>query len=212
MVRYRGLLVALIATVNMSLGTPPAVAQDAAETCASMVWLEPPTPAAETSDTDVAEITEPAPDWLKMELTDACSGETFALADFIGQTVYIEAMATWCPPCRDQLARVKEAAAQIPEEERGEFVFVALSSEVDLPRETLAEYAASNDFPFIFAVMPAEMLQAMVEDVGRAIAVPPATPHVIVDADGAIGEVHTGSITAEDLLALLTAAQEAAAS
>jgi thiol-disulfide isomerase/thioredoxin len=121
-------------------------------------------------------------------------------------------MATWCPPCRDQLARVKEAVAQIPEEEREEIVIVALSSEVDLPRETLADYATSNDFPFIFAVMPAEMLQAMADELGQEIAVPPATPHLIVAPDGTVGEIRTGSESPEDLLALFTETQKAATS
>jgi thiol-disulfide isomerase/thioredoxin len=193
------------------LGAGPALAQDAASDCASAVWLEARDAAAETDDTGLTEITEPAPAWMSAELTDACSGETFTLADFAGKTVYVEAMATWCPPCRDQLARVKEAAALIPEEERAEVVFVALSSEVDLPRETLADYAAANDFPFIFAVMPAEMLQAMVDDLGQEIAVPPATPHLIIAPDGSVGEVHTGSATAEEVLALLAEARESAA-
>jgi len=186
-----------------------AMAQEFPSACASTVWLEP-LAAAETAETGTPTPAN-ASAWLTAELTDACSGETFALADFTGKTIYIEAMATWCPPCRDQLARVKEAAALIPEAERAEIVFVALSSEVDLPRETLAEYAAANDFPFIFAVLPAEMLQTMAEDLGQEIAVPPATPHLIVAPDGTIGEVHTGSISPEDLLALLAEARETAA-
>ena len=193
-------------------GTTPVFAQEAPAECASAVWLEPLAAPQETDDTAVREITEPAPAWMTTELTDACSGATFALTDFIGKTVYVEAMATWCPPCRDQLARVKEAAAQIPEEERAEIVIVALSSEVDLPRETLAEYAASNEFPFVFAVMPAEMLQTMADELGQEIAVPPATPHLIVAPDGTVGEVHTGSASAEDVLALLAETQKAAAS
>ena len=191
-------------------GTTPVFAQEAPAECASAVWLELLATPQATDDTAVREITEPGPAWMTTELTDACSGATFALTDFIGKTVYIEAMATWCPPCRDQLARVKEATAQLPEEEREEVVIVALSSEVDLPRETLAEYAAANDFPFIFAVMPAEMLQAMADELGQEIAVPPATPHLIVAPDGAIGEIRTGSESPEDLLALFTETQQAA--
>jgi thiol-disulfide isomerase/thioredoxin len=190
-------------------GTAPIFAQDAPDECASAVWLEPLT-LQETDDTAVREITEPAPAWMTTELTDACSGATFALTDFVGKTVYIEAMATWCPPCRDQLTRVKEATAQLPEEDREEIVVVALSSEVDLPPETLAEYAASNDFPFIFAVMPTEMLQSMADELGQEIAVPPATPHLIVAPDGTIGEIRTGSESPEDLLALFTETQQAA--
>jgi thiol-disulfide isomerase/thioredoxin len=176
-----------------------------ASACPSARWLEP---AATPQSGDAAgrEVTPAEPAWMTTELTDACSGETFALADFAGKAVYVEAMATWCPPCRDQLGRVKEAAAQIPDEERAKFAFVALSSETDLPREALAEYAASNDFPFVFAVMPAPMLQSMAEDLGQEIAVPPATPHLILAPDGTAGAVRTGAESPDDLLALLKAA------
>jgi thiol-disulfide isomerase/thioredoxin len=204
---------ALVATLAIAgsvalLTSTPLLAQDAPDECASALWLAPPATPEEGDDTALREITEPAPAWMMMELTDACSGETFALNDFAGKTVYIEAIATWCPPCREQLVRVQEATAQLPPEERAEFVVVALSSEVDLPPATLADYAASNEFPFIFAVMPTEMLQAMVDDLGQAIAVPPATPHLIVASDGTIGEIRTGSESPEDLLALITAARE----
>ncbi|MDP9365294.1 MAG: TlpA family protein disulfide reductase [Chloroflexota bacterium] len=204
MVRSFVLAAALVAAgIGPLDGFHSAGAQDAAAQCASALWLEPLTAAAGTAEATPAEAGESAPAWTTAELTDACSGQSFSLADFAGKTVYVEAMATWCPPCRDQLARVKEAAAQIPEEERGDIVFVALSSEVDLPRESLAAYAEDNGFPFVFAVMPAEMLRAMADDLGQEIAVPPATPHLIVAADGTVGELHTGSAAPEEILALL---------
>lgn len=210
MVRRFVLAAALAAAGIVPLVGAHSAAQDAAATCASAAWLEPM--AAATPDGDPAPAESASPAWLTAELTDACSGETFTLADFAGKTAYVETLATWCPPCRDQLARVKEAAAQIPEEERGEIVFVALSSEVGLPRETLAAYAADNGFPFVFAVMPAEMLKAMADDLGREIAVPPATPHLIIAPDGTVGELRTGSTAPEDLLALLEEAAHPAAS
>jgi thiol-disulfide isomerase/thioredoxin len=208
--RFVFIVVIAVTAVIPRWGTGPVLAQEAPAECASAVWLEPLAATPETDDTAVREITESAPAWMMTELTDACSGESFALTDFTGKTVYVEAMATWCPPCRDQLARVKEAVAQVPEEDREEIVVVALSSEVDLPRETLAEYAASNDFPFIFAVMPTEMLQSMADELGQEIAVPPATPHLIVAPDGTVGEIRTGSESPEDLLALFTETRQAA--
>ena len=119
-------------------------------------------------------------------------------------------MATWCPSCHGQLSRLKDAAATLPEEQREEIVFVALSTEGDLPREALAEYAATNEFPFIFAVMPADMLRAMADDFGQEIAVPPATPHLVIAPDGTVGDLRTGSSSVEDLLALFAETQPAA--
>ncbi len=210
--RFVFVAVLAVAAVGLLGGSMPIFAQETPVECASALWLEPLGAPEESDNTAATEITEPAPAWMTTELTDACSGETFALTDFVGKTVYIEAMATWCPPCRDQLARVKEATTQLPEEERGEIVVVALSSEVDLPPETLAEYAASNDFPFIFAVMPVEMLQTMADELGQEITVPPAMPHLIIAPDGTIGELHTGTTSPEDLLKLFAEAQDAAAS
>jgi thiol-disulfide isomerase/thioredoxin len=214
MIVHFALIIALAVAGAVPLLEPmPVLAQDAPAECASAIWLDPLAADPEAHDALPTESTETAPTWLTVELVDACSGETFTLADFSGKTLFVETMATWCPPCRDQLVRITEAAAQIPEEERGEIVFVVLSSEIDLPREELAEYAAANGFPFIFAVMPVEMLQAMAEDLGQEIAVPPATPHLIIAPDGTIGEVHTGPASPEDLLALIAesaAPQEAA--
>ncbi len=128
-------------------------------------------------------------------------------ADFAGKTLYVESMVTWCGECYGQLTRVQDAAEQIPEDDRGEVVLVALSSEVDLPREDLAEYAQKTGFPMIFAVMPEAMLKAMVDDLGKAVAIPPAMPHLIVAPDGTVGELHTGGSSAEELLALFAEAQ-----
>lgn len=210
--RFKLLTVFAFALLVPLLGSGGAAGQESTADCASALWLEPLADATEEpGEASAAQTTEAAPAWFSTELTDACSGETFALSDFAGKTIYVESMATWCPPCRDQLARVKEAAAQIPTEEREEIVFVALSSEVDLPRETLAEYAATNDFPFVFAVMPAEMLQAMADDLGQEVAVPPATPHLIVAPDGTIGALRTGGESPEDLLSLLNEVRETSA-
>lgn len=190
------------------LSAPASVgAQESPVNCASTFWLEVP---AATPESGAAQIREPSPVWLTTELTDACSGETFTLADFAGTTLFIESMATWCGECYEQLSRVQDAAAQLPEAEREEIVLVALSSEVDLPREDLARYAAETGFPMIFAVMPEAMLKAMVGDLGREIAIPPAMPHVIVAPDGTIGELHTGGSSAEELLAFFAEAQASA--
>lgn len=198
MIRRFAFVVALSAAIVPAFTPAPTLAQDAAPECASTFWLEP----VAAEDAETAQATDPASAWLTTELTDACSGETFALADFAGKTLYIESMATWCPNCHGQLTRLQEAAATLPEEQREEIVFVALSTEGELPREDLAAYAATNEFPFIFAVMPADMLRAMADDFGQEIAVPPAMPYLIVAPDGTVGDLHTGGSSVEELLAL----------
>jgi hypothetical protein len=212
MIRRTGFIAVLAVAVLLPLaGINPTAAQEATAECASTFWLEPLAATAEADEVAVS-TTAYVPAWMTTELTDACSGEVFTLADFAGKTLFVEPMATWCTNCHGQLTRLQEAAAQIPEEDRGDIVLVALSSEVGLPREDLAAYADSNGFSFIFAVMSDEMLRAMVEDLGQDVAVPPATPHLIVGPDGTIGELRTGVSSPEDLLAFFAEAQATEAS
>ncbi|MBA3451403.1 MAG: redoxin domain-containing protein [Chloroflexia bacterium] len=207
--------IALIVAVSIagviSLADATSVgAQEPARACASAVWLESRAATPEAGDAGARTIDE-NPVWLTAELTDACSGETFALTDFAGKTLLVGTMATWCGECHAQLTRLTEAAAQIPAALREDIVLVALSLETDLPPEDLAAYAVKNEFPFVFAVLPVETVRALAADFGQVVTVPPSTPHVIIAPDGAIGELRTGPTSPEDLLALFAAARETAA-
>lgn len=202
----RTMLIATLAMVGWGLlPTVSGVAQDAAVTCAGHTWLEAvnAAPDASVATPDAARM----PAWMMTELTDACSGNAFTLAQFAGKTLYVESMATWCGECYEQLSRVQEAYLKIPESERADIVLVALSSEVDLPREDLAAYAEKTGFPLLFAVMPEAMLKTMVNDIGREWAIPPAMPHLIVAPDGTVGELHTGGSSVAALLDMFAAAQ-----
>src|SRR4051794_29264907 len=207
MIARSALLVMIVAAWFSTLTAPLAVrAQDIAAACAGAIRLAPlaatPEPATASQTTDAA------PSWMTTELTDACTGETFRLANFAGKLLYVESMATWCGECYEQLTRIKEAFAQIPDAERDDVVLVALSSETNLPREDLASYADKTGFPLIFAVMPEAMLKAMVGDVGREWSIPSAMPHLIVAPDGTISELQTGGSSVDELLATFAGAQQ----
>ena len=201
----RLLLVAVGAFLVLGLGglIPTAHARQDVTECASDRWLSAvrATPAAaSTAD-------ESLPSWMTLPLTDACSGTSFTLTDLAGKTLYIEQMATWCNNCHGQLTRAKEAVAGLSPTDQENVVLIALSSEVDLPSADLANYVQKNDFPYISAVMPADYLRAMAEDLGREVAVPPAMPFVIVAPDGTISDLFTGGATSDELLALFEDAQ-----
>lgn len=203
MMRYLiGLAVVLAAMTQAMTGSPAFAAQEPSA-CPSALWLEARTVVA-TPEPAQTSVEPTAPAWMTVALTDACTGQSFALADFAGKVLYIEPMATWCTNCHGQMTRLNEALSRIPEDARGDIVLVALSSEIGLPTEDLAAYAARNEFPYIFAVMTEEMLRAMAEDLGQEVAVPPAMPHLVVSPDGSIGELRTGAASPDDLLALLT--------
>jgi thiol-disulfide isomerase/thioredoxin len=144
-------------------------------------------------------------EWRDLALVDARTGETFTLGGFVGKTVFVEPMATWCTSCRRQLGAVREAAALIDPER---VVFIALSVETDLPRDALARYADTNGFAWTFAVMTPELLRALVHAFGRSVANPPATPHFIVRPDGTATPLATGHHAVEGLVARLAVATD----
>jgi thiol-disulfide isomerase/thioredoxin len=144
------------------------------------------------------------PLWQTLPLADARSGETFTLADFAGQTVFVEPMATWCTNCRRQLENVKEARAQLAGED---VVFVTLSVETNIDDATLASYADEAGFGWLFAVLTPEMLQELAGEFGQTIANPPATPHFVIRPDGSVASLYTGIEPAERIVAQIELAQ-----
>ena len=140
------------------------------------------------------------PVWQQITLTDVRTNETFTLADFAGKTVYVEPMATWCTNCRQQLGNVKEAIAQLGDDN---VVFVGISVETNIDNATLAEYVTNTGFDWPFAVATPEMLQSLADQFGRTIANPPSTPHFIIAPDGTAGELVTGFETPEEIIGRL---------
>lgn len=140
------------------------------------------------------------PAWQTVTLTDVRTGAVFTLADFAGKTVVIEPMATWCTNCRRQLSdNLLTAYNSVGDD----VVFVALSVEPGINAETLANYANNNNFPYIFALAPDTLLQALADQFGQTITDPSSTPHFILYPDGTFTDLLTGPTHFEDLLALI---------
>jgi thiol-disulfide isomerase/thioredoxin len=158
--------------------------------------------AAADNDTEQSEVDRPA--WQHLALTNARTGESFTLADFAGKTVFVEPMATWCSNCRRQLNNVREASYQLA---GYDVVLVALSLETNIDDTTLANYASSQGFDWLFAVITPELLVELADEFGRAIANPPATPHFVIRADGTTTDLVTGIEPAAQILSQIAAAQ-----
>lgn len=163
-----------------------------------------PTPQVQSTEEDVATDTTSNtdyPTWYTAELTNVSTGETFTLADFQGQTVFVESMATWCTNCRRQLQNVRAARESAGS---SDYVFVALSLETNLSNGELAAYMEREGFDWTFAVMSADMLRAFVDQFGRSISSAPSTPHFIIRPDGSFTDLVTGIESADQLLAQLS--------
>ena len=180
--------------------TPPAGEQDR-PACAATLDSTPTADTDDDADTDLA-------DWQTMTLTDARTGDEFAVADFVGCTVYVETMATWCSTCRAQLEHVATAAEELDPDR---FVFIAISVETEISDEDLARYADDASFDWLFSVARPDALKEIVDEFGRESIVPPSTPHLIVNPDGSYGALRTGGTPPEEIVELMTDASGAAA-
>lgn len=188
-----------LALVLVAASAPAATAQEATPPTAETdrpACAEPPdaggTPAAETDATLAG--------WQTVPLTDARTGDEFTVGDFLGCTVYVGTMATWCPSCRTQLEHVAAAAQELDPDR---FVFVAVSVETDISDEDLARYADDAAFAWRFAVATPDALKAIVDEFGRESILPPSVPHVIVEPDGTYGDLRTGYSKPDEIVELM---------
>ncbi len=138
--------------------------------------------------------------WQTIELADVRTGETFTLADFYGKTVLVQPMATWCSSCRQQLQSIRDAQATLESED---VIVIAISVETDLSTEDLKHYVEREGFDWPFAVATPELLRALVEEFGRSLANPPATPKFVIHPDGTFSELETGHKSADELVTWL---------
>lgn len=173
-----------------------AVAQDSDSSAAR---TDKPTCAVTADDlgTPNAEETSSLAEWQTVPLTDARTGDEFAIGDFVGCTVFVETMATWCSNCRRQLEYVASAAEEL---DPNQFVFIAISVETEISADDLARYADDAEFDWVFSVATPDALKMIVDEFGRESIVPSSTPHVIVNPDGTYDDLHTGYVEADDIV------------
>ncbi len=143
------------------------------------------------------------PEWQTVTMTNARTGEEFAISDFLGCAVYVETMATWCINCLMQMGNIAEA---LPDLDPDRHVVIAISVEIELAAEDLAAYADNSNLDWIFSVASPEVLRAIVDEFGRDAIVPPSTPHVIVNPDGSAGDLLTGLRAPEEIVELMNEA------
>ncbi|MEO8394447.1 MAG: hypothetical protein ABI700_15750 [Chloroflexota bacterium] len=143
------------------------------------------------------------PAWMSTVLTNAETGTTFTLGDFPEKTVYIELMATWCTNCRIQQGNVRDVSAKLSADS---YVFISLSVEPKDTTDGLKQYRVQYNYPWTFAVVPPDMLAALVEQFGPSVTNPTATPHLVIAPSGSVSQLATGIHSADQLSAELTTA------
>jgi hypothetical protein len=170
--------------------------------------------AVTVSDPTTAPVNEPAivatdvpaepVTWRNLPLRDARTGETFTLADFAGQTVFVHPMAVWCTNCRASQGVIRDSV--IGQLDPQQVVFLSLDIETDLTDTALVAYADQNGFPWTFAVATPQILESLIAEFGRTVVTPPSQPHFIISPNGTVTSLMTGSPSAEERITQLQSA------
>jgi peroxiredoxin len=137
------------------------------------------------------------PEWFSMELTDAQTGETFAMNDYAGKVVLLETMAMWCPNCIVQANEVRNLHELLGDPE--DLISVSLDVDVNEDTELLGEYASGYGFDWHFAVAPLLVARALGNLYTAQYLNPPLSPMLIIDREGNVHHLEYGLKEAETL-------------
>ena len=74
-------------------------------------------------------------------MIDVRTGQTFAISDFAGKVVLVEAMAEWCPTCIEQQREVQKLHDLLASSD--DVVSISLDIDVHEDGPSLKEYAAA---------------------------------------------------------------------
>jgi len=154
--------------------TEPSAAEASPDGVATAGPSAPPSAAGESPGQSL-------PAWSTEPLVDVRTGATIRLADLAGRIVFIEGMATWCPPCLEQQREAELALGRLDQA-----AVAYVSVDVD-PREaegTLREYVDRHGFQWSFLVGSPAFLRELADSFGSTVLNPPATPIVVLDRAG----------------------------
>lgn len=119
------------------------------------------------------------------------NGQMVNTNEFLGKPILINAWATWCPPCKDEMPLLDSLQQQYKDQG---LVVLAVNSADDI--EVVEEFLETSD-KFSFTVL--------IDSSGEALAklgVQALPTSILIGADGIVKYIHIGEIT-KDLLETL---------
>ncbi|HEX7472701.1 MAG TPA: redoxin family protein [Candidatus Limnocylindrales bacterium] len=139
------------------------------------------------------------PAWFDIRMTDVLTGQTFAMNDFAGKVVLVEAMAEWCPTCIEQQREVQKLHDLLASS--SEVVSVSLDIDVHEDAPSLKHYATSLGHAWHYAVAPLEVARALGNLYSAEYLNPPFSPMLLIDRGGVATSLPYGVKTADYLRA-----------
>ncbi len=124
-----------------------------------------------------------APDFALPDL----DGNEIALSDHRGEVVLINFWATWCPPCRVEMPDMEAVYRQHADDG-----FEILGVDQREPKELVEEFVTERGFSWIF-LLDEDF------DVSREYSATSIPRSILVDRDGTVAHVWTGTLTRSQL-------------
>jgi cytochrome c biogenesis protein CcmG, thiol:disulfide interchange protein DsbE len=137
----------------------------------------------DTSSGENVRVGREAPDFQLPDL----EGNQIALSDHRGEVVLINFWATWCPPCRVEMPDM-EAVYR----EHRDDGFEILGVDQREPKELVEEFVTERGFSWIF-LLDEDF------DVSREYSATSIPRSILVDRDGTVAHVWTGTLTRSQL-------------
>ena len=122
------------------------------------------------------------PDWFRISMTDVRTGQAFTMADFAGKVVLVEAMAEWCPTCREQQTEVTRYRSGLAD--ATDVVSVSLDIDLHEDEASLKTYATAYGYDWRFAVAPLAVARALGNLYSAEYLNPPYSPILLIDRRG----------------------------
>ncbi len=155
-------------------------------------------PADSLTETAGAWLAEPIP---APEFSLATDNGAWSLAEHKGSKILVNFWATWCPPCRKELADFRDRASDL---EKAGVKLAAISVDDPADREKVRKFAADQklSFPVLFAndatVNAYTVLNERLFDRRLNLAIPTS---FLVDEQGRIVKTYRGETAAQDVVA-----------
>jgi thiol-disulfide isomerase/thioredoxin len=153
--------------------------------------------------------TNSRPDWQRIPFVDVRTNQTVTLTDFAGKTVVVEVFTAWCEAC---LRQQQEAAVMLTKLGETAPVYISLNLDIAHPNDnaqTVADYAARHQFPWIFGISNKQFTEALIDQFGYNILNAPIVPIFVIGPTGTTSRLSTGLHNADELIALIRAESKA---
>lgn len=137
----------------------------------------------ESSSEGKIRVGEQAPNFTLPDL----NGNQVALSDYEGQVVLVNFWATWCPPCRVEMPDL-EAVYR----EHGDSGFEILGVDQREPVDLVEDYVEERGFSWVF-LLDEDF------DVSREYSATSIPRSILVDRDGNVAHIWTGTLTRSQL-------------